>query len=109
MTRCCLFVAKHLALGQTGRQRRAIDRNERFQRARTGGMQHAGENFFARPRFAGDQDGALHLGSPFHVPADPAHTGAIAQENPLWLCRGSPAKRLGKNGSRNLVHNLASR
>jgi hypothetical protein len=51
-----LFVAKQQALGQLGRKRRAVDRNELFHRPAAEPVHEQRDQLLARSRLAGDED-----------------------------------------------------
>ena len=57
------FVSEHLALQQIAAERRTIDRNKGFSAPGTVLMDGLGEDFLARPGFAGQEDRHIGLGN----------------------------------------------
>src|SRR5207237_10873007 len=54
------LVPEHLALDQVARDGRAVDANERLSPSRTGVVDRAGDQLFARARFSSDKHSSLN-------------------------------------------------
>jgi hypothetical protein len=74
------LVAKELAFGEGGRQRRTIDRDKRLLPARPEPLQKSSPNFFARACFAGDENRALDLSGTLGVMSNPGY-GRVSANN----------------------------
>jgi hypothetical protein len=61
-TECALFMSKQLGFEKRFRNGRAVDGNERLVRCRTGVVDPARKQLFARPGFADEQDGGSARG-----------------------------------------------
>ena len=73
-------MTEHLALDQVGRQRPAVDRQERLVASRGEAVDHPGHVGLARPRLAADHDGRVQGGDPPDLLDHPAHPARGQEE-----------------------------